>query len=142
MIDSAAGDTIARPEPLDSAAAISQSRIGEATAQRGQREDHEAEQNIRDSQQVAIRPPTEEAPSQRVGIHHPGEVVPGEVQVSADRTGGATFDDRCGRSRSRTGSSRASTREVFARGVERGGVMVGLSDDMEADLRSFASATI
>ena len=85
-------------QPLDGAGG-DQPGLGlrEATAQRRQGEHHEAEhEHPATPQQVGHSPAEQQeaAEGQRVGVHHPGEVVAGEVQVSADGWQ-RDVDDRC-----------------------------------------------
>ncbi len=62
--------------------------LRQAAGQRGQREDDQSEHEHAASPQQVGHPPAQQqkaAERQRVGIHDPGQVVAGEVQVSADR---------------------------------------------------------
>jgi hypothetical protein len=89
MIDSAAGETIAAPRPWTARAAISHvSDCATPPASEASENSTRPSINHPPAPEQVGDPPAERqkaAERQRVSVHDPGEIVAGEVHVSADR---------------------------------------------------------
>jgi hypothetical protein len=89
MIDSAAGETIARAQPLQGPRGDQPClRLGKAAGEGREREHHQAGHEHAPAPQQVGQAPAEQqeaAERERVGVDHPGEVCLGEVQRAADR---------------------------------------------------------